>query len=101
MWRGYIKTRWRDVDESEESTLPPLMNWRLVSKMKKYMVRGQFMVLFMLGLLLLSDSIISPQYFLDLVASESIFQTCVSLLYINTVFLNAAIFAVVYKDGGD
>ena len=80
--------------------IAPLLSPPLVLKMKKYMSRGQLMVMFMLVLVLFADSIYSPQFMLDLVENYSIFKKCCELIYANTIFLNAAIFAVVFKDAG-
>ena len=65
--------------------------------MRMIQVRGQLFVFCMQLYLLLTDSVWSPKWVLDFAAGDGM-QAVGQLVYINTLFVSAAVFTVVFKE---
>ena len=68
-------------------------------RMKKYLVRGQLMLLFMLVLLICFDSQLTPSKLWQWIQENKATHACMRLVHVNTVFLGAAVFSLVFNTG--
>ena len=68
-------------------------------RMKKYLVRGQLMLLFMLMLLICFDSALTFGALRKWILENKATHACMRLVHVNTVFLGAAVFSLVFNTG--